>query len=98
MNGYTATELLTPGQIDAMAETLWDFTWNHDPNDPHFGEQRWEDAGGPAKRHYREWARAVYLAAERREAQHVWNRDFPRSVADSGLNPDGQHGQGDPNG
>jgi len=60
-----------------MAETLWDFAWNPDPNDPGFFEKLYRDAGASAKRYYREWARAIYLAAERGEAQHVYNRDFP---------------------
>ena len=75
LSGYTAYERLTDAQIEAMAETLWDFAWNSDPNDPYFMKKMWADAGGPARRNYRTWARAVFLAAQTGTPQHGWYGD-----------------------
>jgi hypothetical protein len=59
-------------RIEAAAETLYDFAWNSDPNDPTCGRQSFADAGKPAKEHYREWARVILTAGETGEPQHVY--------------------------
>lgn len=79
-NGWTPFELLRLSQVDAAAETLWNFAWNDDPNDPDCFKKVYADATKDAKDHYREWARAILLAAETSKPQHTWDRDFPRVV------------------
>lgn len=77
-SGLSAYERLTETQVDAMARTLWDFAWNPDPNDPDFGKHEWKDAGKPAHRNYRQWARAIFLAAETGQPVHAWFDDRVR--------------------
>lgn len=73
MNGYTWLERRTQKQINAAAETLWDFAWNSDPNDPPPAWTKFfKGAGHVAQEHYREWARAILAAAETGDPQHAW--------------------------
>lgn len=80
--GPTPFERLTDAQIDAMAETLWDFEWNGDPNDPDCFKQLYKDAGAPARRNYRTWARAIYLASLTGKPEHGWFRSFDPDTRD----------------
>lgn len=75
-SGPTPFERLTRAQIDAAAETLWEFAWHSDPNSPR-GEE-WANASKVARDNYREWARAVLLAGETGKVMHTWYQSFPR--------------------
>lgn len=62
--------VFTQEQIEAAAESLYDFAWNSDPNDPRCFKQLYGDAGKPAKDHYREWAMCILEAGREGSPRH----------------------------